>query len=72
MENIILTEIDRKVLWHLHTCHLLPPRDMTKEQYSAVVYHLADLGLVKVISDIGGFIIDYIVTEKGVYCLINK
>ena len=72
MEDVILNEIDRKVLWHLYMCHLLPPNGMTNEQYHAVVYHLADLGMVKVVCDIGGFIMNYLVTEKGVYYLINK
>lgn len=42
MEDVILNEIDRKVLWHLYTCHLFPPYGMTNEQYHAVVYHLVD------------------------------
>lgn len=34
--------------------------------------NLADLGMINVVSDVGGFIFDYLVTEKGVYYLMNS
>lgn len=68
MENLTCKDIH--VLRNLESS-ILPPYGMTDEEYRGCMYHLAELGLILIVYDIGGFIFDFMITDKGYDVLYN-
>lgn len=69
MENLTCKDI--QVLRRLES-KILPPYGMTDEEYRGCMYHLAELGLILIVYDIGGFIFDFMITDNGYDVLYNR
>ena len=69
MENLTCKDI--QVLRRLES-KILPPPGMTNEEYRGCMYHLAELELILIVYDIGGFIFDFMITDKGYDVLYNS
>lgn len=69
MENLTVKDI--QVLRRLES-KILPPPWMTDEEYRGCMYHLAELELILIVYDIGGFILDFMITDKGYDVLYNN
>jgi hypothetical protein len=63
MEN--LTTIDKQILSLIAERDMSIPNGVTKEQYNASIQFLAESELVNALWDMGDFLLDAIITNKG-------
>lgn len=60
-----LTTIDKQILSLIAERDMSIPNGVTKEQYNASIQFLAESGLVNALWDMGNFLLDAIITNKG-------
>lgn len=60
-----LTTIDKQILSLIAERDISIPNGVTKEQYKASIQFLSDLKLINALWDMGGIVLDAIITNKG-------